>query len=213
MPTYESQCQCNTCFVKSEKGELLVQTKETFGTLWVFCDLHKMSGETECVSHAVYPDIQVCGRFVNIKALSHQTGRGARCCPRVMISLPCQLTELTWRSCSAHRLKPLYFVFDSLNQKHFFLYCLLFQPFQKGGTAPVPYCMFVCTHCLNAIFITFLFVTQETKTPLKQDKQGCCVLSVTAHPSPFCSSLQYLALNTCSNTYRMGELCDSPVFV
>lgn len=70
--------------------------------------------------------------------------------------------------------------------------------------------MYVCTHCLNA--------TKETKTNFffatfrARQTRLVLFLSSTTGASQFFSLFQYLALNTCSNTYRTGKSWDSPVF-
>lgn len=74
------------------------------------------------------------------------TGRSLQCCLHrcCLLLFHCRVSRQQSHHNGPDQLfcaqtEALVLSFDGLNQKHSFLYCLLFQPLEKGGYAPVPY--------------------------------------------------------------------------
>lgn len=64
--------------------------------------------------------------------------------------------------CSQTEALVLVFFFSYLNQKKlFFLYCLLFWPISKGNMLLCHFHIYVCRHCLNAIFVSFPLLSER----------------------------------------------------
>lgn len=147
----------------------------------------------------------------------------------VIISLPCQYAAvaLQWNWPTVLRLKPRpKFLLMVWTKNIPFCIVCCFSHFKKALLCHNSFHMYVCMYVYIVWMLyssAFLVCHKGNQNKLffttfkaRQTRLVCFIYHnrhFTQLLTQLFSSLQYLALNTCSNTYRMGKLCDSPVFV